>query len=278
MALQALRRAAAAQIMQHQRGSNNNSKGTFRYLHQGLGAGPAAVTRSSAATSSTFGMVGAGEVRGPLWALATRMASTAREVGREADGGLLSVLRLELDHERKTYSQPKELTRGAPKPWTLTDKPGQAPVILRRSYGEEDIAVTCVYQSDGYGDDENPEEDINSEDEDMDASGLGSCVNMTITINKGADNPTLEISAASYGTQITIEHVYFWEDKDSKEAVYEGPNFLQLDEEVQTQFEKFIKARGVNKELTGYLFTILADKEQREYMRWLQKVDAFLKL
>lgn len=202
------------------------------------------------------------------------MASIASEAGREADSGLISVLRAELDHERKSYSQPKEVARGPPKPWTLTDRSGHADVILRRSYGHEDIAVACIYQADSY--DENQDGGQDSGDDGEYGTG-GSCVNMTITVNKGADNPTLEISAASYGTEITIDHVYFWDSKDTKEASYDGPNFLQLDEEVQNQFERFIKARGVNKELTGYLFNLLMDKEQREYVRWLQKVESFLK-
>lgn len=273
MAFQALRRVVAAPTMQR-------GKGALRYLQeQGFG-GPAAVARSAAAAAPVSSAMGAAAdgARAPLWPLAARMASTAREVGREADAGLISVLRTELDHERKTYSQAKELTRGPPKPWTVTDKQGHADVILRRSYGQEDIAVTCVYQADSYAEGENPEEDMNSgDDEGMDETGMGSCVNMTITINKGADSPTLEISAASYGTEISIEHVYFWEDKDTKESIYDGPNFLQLDDEVQSQFERFIKVRGVNKELTGYLFALLSDKEQREYMRWLQKVEGFLK-
>jgi complement component 1 Q subcomponent-binding protein len=122
------------------------------------------------------------------------------------------------------YDPEQEIARGPPKPWTVTDKPGHADVILRRSFGQEDIAVTCVYQPDNFGDEQDPEE-INSED-DMDQGAEGSCINMTITINKGADNPTLEISAASYGNEITIDHVYFWEDKDTKETKYDGPNFL----------------------------------------------------
>ncbi|BBM99459.1 complement component 1 Q subcomponent-binding protein, mitochondrial [Marchantia polymorpha subsp. ruderalis] len=217
----------------------------------------------------------AGVRSAPLWTL-SRMASTAREVGRESDGGLLSVLRAELDHERKTYSQPKEVSRGPPKPWTLTDKQGHADIILRRSHGQEDIAVTCVYQPDTYGENHADDEPEGSDQDERDDESA-SCVNMTITVNKGADNPTLEISATSYGNEISIDHVYFWEDKDSRDALYDGPNFMQLDEELQTQFEKYIKARGVNRELVSYLFQLLDDKEQREYMRWLQKVESFIK-
>ncbi|KAL3691087.1 hypothetical protein R1sor_004738 [Riccia sorocarpa] len=211
----------------------------------------------------------------PLWTL-SRLASTAREASRESDSGLLHALKAELEHERKTYSQPKEAQRGPPKPWILTDKQGHADIILRRSYGEEDIAVTCVYQPDAYGERHEDDEPEGSEQDDRDEESAA-CVNLTITVNKGADNPTLEISAASYGTEISIDHVYFWEDKDSRDALYDGPNFLQLDEELQDQFERYIKSRGVNKELISYLFNLLEDKEQREYMRWLQKVEQFVR-
>jgi hypothetical protein len=88
MALQALRRAAAA--------AASKQRGTFRYLQQRQQQGLAVPTAR---------MASAPDARAPLWALASRMVSTARE--READSGLLHVLRSELDHERKTYDQPK---------------------------------------------------------------------------------------------------------------------------------------------------------------------------
>lgn len=262
MALQALRRGAAASMQ----------RGVVRcLLPQQRLAAPA-----NRAVSS--GMALGAEARAPLWALASRMASTARESGRDADGALVSILKSELDHERKSYRQAKELSYGPPKPWTLTDKRGHADVILRRTYGLEDVAVTCVYQPDVYGDDgeQEAEGQYNSGDE-AGPDGAGACINMTITITKGSNSPTLEISAASYGTEIVIDHVHFYELKDPKEATYEGPNFLQLDDEVQKQFERFIRARGVNKELTGYLFNILADKEHREYVRWLENVESFVR-
>ncbi|KAL2652768.1 hypothetical protein R1flu_020896 [Riccia fluitans] len=230
----------------------------------------------AAASGRTLSAAAVGGARpAPLWTL-SRLASTAREVSRESDSGLLQVLKAELEHERKTYSQPKDVSRGPPKPWTLTDKPGHADIILRRSYGEEDIAVTCVYQPDAYGERHEDDEPQGSDEDDRDEESAA-CVNMTITVNKGADNPTLEISAASYGNEISIDHVYFWEDKNSRDALYDGPNFLQLDEELQAQFERYIKARGVNKDLVSYLFNLLEDKEQREYMRWLQKVEQFVR-
>lgn len=119
----------------------------------------------------------------------------------------------------------QEVSRGPPKPWTLTDKQGHADIILRRSHGQEDIAVTCVYQPDTYGENHADDEPEGSDQDERDDESA-SCVNMTITVNKGADNPTLEISATSYGNEISIDHVYFWEDKDSRDALYDGPNFM----------------------------------------------------
>ena len=53
--------------------------------------------------------------------------------------------------------------------------------------------------------------------------------------------------------------------------------FRQLDEHLQRQFKKYLDARGINEDLSNYLLDLLEDKEQREYQRWLQNVEAFIR-
>ena len=53
--------------------------------------------------------------------------------------------------------------------------------------------------------------------------------------------------------------------------------FAELDEKVQDQFNNYLAERGVTNELGTYLLVMTEDKEQREYMRWLNNVTAFVK-
>jgi complement component 1 Q subcomponent-binding protein len=116
------------------------------------------------------------------------------------------------------------LARGPPQPFTLTDTAGKPEVILRRSFGKEDIALTCVTQpSDfvgggGGGDSYNEEH----EDQDPDEHRV---VNVKVSVTKGADQPVLEFSCLCQPDSIAIEHVCYLESKDLKETFYDGPEF-----------------------------------------------------
>ncbi|CAK9275837.1 unnamed protein product [Sphagnum jensenii] len=205
-----------------------------------------------------------------------RLAST--EIVSHTNGddrGLLRVLKAEIEHEDVAYYPPRILARGPPQPFTLTDTAGKPEVILRRSFGEEDIALTCVTQpSDfvggGGGDSYNEEH----EDQDPDEHRV---VNVKVSVTKGADQPVLEFSCLCQPDSIAIEHVCYLESKDLKDTFYDGPEFSTLDESLQKQFERYLDARGINGELSNYLLDLLEDKEEREYIRWLRNIELFLK-
>lgn len=65
-------------------------------------------------------------------------------------------------------------------------------------------------------------------------------------------------------------------DGDVEESAYTGPEFEELDEELQSQFKAYLEERGVTADLGGYLLRLVHDKEQREYMYWLEQVKGFL--
>jgi complement component 1 Q subcomponent-binding protein len=48
--------------------------------------------------------------------------------------------------------------------------------------------------------------------------------------------------------------------------------YQELDEKLQQAFEEMLAARGVTPDLGEFLMRLSEDKEQREYMGWLEKV------
>jgi hypothetical protein len=111
------------------------------------------------------------------------------------------------------------LARGPPQPFTLTDTPGKPEVILRRSYGEEDIALKCVSQSSDFGD------SYNDEYEDQDEEQEQKVVNLKVSVMKGADQPAFVFSCFCQPDSIDIDRVYCAESPDLKETFYDGPEF-----------------------------------------------------
>lgn len=51
--------------------------------------------------------------------------------------------------------------------------------------------------------------------------------------------------------------------------------FEELDDELQQQFMSYLAERGIDQDLGGYLLRLVHDKEQREYMYWLERVQDF---
>ena len=54
------------------------------------------------------------------------------------------------------------------------------------------------------------------------------------------------------------------------------PRFDTLDTDLQSHLYSFLWSRGVDRDFVGYLFTAVVDKEQREYVRWLQNMHEFV--
>lgn len=52
--------------------------------------------------------------------------------------------------------------------------------------------------------------------------------------------------------------------------------FTELDDKLQQAFVDYLEERGVNAELGRYILDYAEDKEQREYMKWLEGVKNFV--
>lgn len=46
---------------------------------------------------------------------------------------------------------------------------------------------------------------------------------------------------------------------------------------MQKAFEAYLRERGVDEKLGEYLMAAINDKEQREYVAWMQRVQDFVK-
>ena len=56
----------------------------------------------------------------------------------------------------------------------------------------------------------------------------------------------------------------------SRQSLYAGPPFENLDEELQAFFERYLDDRGINVELANMIPDYIQVKEQKEYVRWLE--------
>ncbi|EXJ60323.1 hypothetical protein A1O7_04475 [Cladophialophora yegresii CBS 114405] len=110
---------------------------------------------------------------------------------------------------------------------------------------------------------------------------------LTITITKPG-NKAIEIRAVAQDGTIEIENLSFFpkeslldaqSTKDAAEArsLYAGPPVDELDPELQQMLQQYLEERGIDEELASFLPEYMDYKEQKEYVKWLEDLENFVK-
>ncbi|KAI8379780.1 mitochondrial glycoprotein [Radiomyces spectabilis] len=220
-------------------------------------------------------------------------AGVARMNSGAVDTDLAHKLNEELQYEKSTEEaeQPefiKEFLQN--NSFQLEDKLGQDEVSLIRTFGNEKIRVLFSISDinnaaadDGFL----PEEDMVEEGAEADEEEVASFpVRVSVTIEKDGKGAVTVDTVAQDG-EIAIESVMFYKDgkvatEQSAEAdwqrrgLYIGPQFAELDENLQNLFERYLEERGINAALASFLPDYIEYKEQKEYVQWLQNVKDFV--
>lgn len=208
-----------------------------------------------------------------------RRQSTISGVSREdgATQGLKDILVKESEHERSTYEPPPALSSGPPEPFTLTEMQGDTLMTLTRTFGsDETVSVDIMIQDDGMNQDESL---VGFEDEETGEIEIDVSVNFIVSVSKrGSENQELVFECSSDGSFMEIQRVSLEpeDEEELEEGMYTGPLFDELDDAVQEALYSYLEERGITPELGEYLLHLMHDKEQREYMDWLDKMTAFL--
>ncbi|MCL7038792.1 hypothetical protein MKW94_011613 [Papaver nudicaule] len=158
-------------------------------------------------------------------------------------------------------------------PFKVEDNPGEQTVTLTREYDGEEIKVIVHMNSLVTGEDDY--------DDDQDADGAASStppssIPLVVSVSK-TSGPLLEFSVMAYPDQISIDSLSVKEPNASEELIpYEGPDFLDLDENLQKAFHKYLEIRGIKPSTTNFLHEYMINKDSREYLNWLKDVKAFV--
>ncbi|KAI3424056.1 hypothetical protein D9Q98_009419 [Chlorella vulgaris] len=180
---------------------------------------------------------------------------------------LIESLGEEAAYEKENYAVPEELEAGPPAGFALSEADGDTLMSLTKKVDGEVVTVDVMVN-------EQPEEELVE-----DANGaLDADVGAVFTVTVAKGDQSLVFECKSDGQYFSVQHVSLEPAEDDMEdSAYSGPAYEELDEKLQANFESYLAERGVDKELGAYLLPLIHDKEQREYMQWLEAVRAFLK-
>ncbi len=76
---------------------------------------------------------------------------------------------------------------------------------------------------------------------------------------------------------VEIDGVELLADGADVDNLYGGPQFDELDPELQDAFHDYLAAAGVDDTLAGFISMYADYKEQQEYVKWLTDVEALVK-
>lgn len=113
-------------------------------------------------------------------------------------------------------------------------------------------------------------EEYNEDDEPVGQTGT----NFTVKIIKDGATTLFNCVAAD---NFTIENVQFIpKGKDADDhSLYGGPQFGQLEESVVEAFYDYLEDRHINADMAFFVRSYSFNKEQREYVNWLQQMLEF---
>ncbi|CAG8041264.1 unnamed protein product [Penicillium salamii] len=241
------------------------------------------------------------QVSKPAYA-AFSTSSIFKAPAAEGDVELLAKLEDELKHEKSSdvpeFKEQQEVIQEIIKAgeWQVKDVEGEQEVVLSKKFGNEKVSVSFTvadiqniseqedFDESALSDDMGYENKEGHEEGELPEPSFPARVNVTI---EKPTNGAVLIQAVVQDGVFAIEEVSHFAkaelalaqtaEKDwSRQSLYAGPPFENLDEDLQSLWERYIEDRGINAELATMIPDYISVKEQKEYLRWLENVKNFV--
>ncbi|KAL0452819.1 UNVERIFIED_CONTAM: putative protein, mitochondrial [Sesamum latifolium] len=157
-----------------------------------------------------------------------------------SDEALLRVIESEIQCavESQDEEEAEEVPQGFP--FKIEDHPGQQTITLTREY--------------------------------QGGKGNQSSIPLVVRVSKKS-GPSLEFGCTAYPDEVAIDSLAVKDTDNSEDQIaYDGPDFADLDENLQKAFHKYLELRGIKPSTTNFLHGYMVDKDSREYITWLKNL------
>lgn len=184
---------------------------------------------------------------------------------------LASTLQSELQYEKSNYEPAANITTFLEKSgWELKEKDGDINMTLKKRIGNLTASVEFQLVSPTYNG-EGGEEEEGGQVEPQETTDF------SVTVEKPSGSGAI-FYCTTVGNdekyRFIVGNVRYFADGEEKNSVsgYNGPEFEDLDDNLQSGIDEWLSGLGINDELCDFIDALAVDKEQREYMRWLGKI------
>ncbi|KAL6977400.1 hypothetical protein U1Q18_026198 [Sarracenia purpurea var. burkii] len=189
-----------------------------------------------------------------------------------SDESLLKVIQGEIKcaEESDDHGQVEDVPDGFP--FKIQDNPGQQTISLTREYQGETISVEVHMPDLVTGENEDDDDDDDTEKSNQ------SSIPLVVRVSKKS-GPCLEFGCTAFPDEISIDSLSVKDPDNSEDQIaYEGPDFSDLDENLQKAFHKYLEIRGIKPSTTNFLHEYMINKDSREYIMWLKNLKKFIEV
>jgi complement component 1 Q subcomponent-binding protein len=156
-------------------------------------------------------------------------------------------------------------------PFQIEDHPGLQTISLSREYQGETINVEVSMPDLVTGVDEDDDDDAGDSEKPRQ-----SCIPLVVRVSKKG-KASLEFGCTAYPDEIAIDTLSVKDADNSEDQIpYEGPDFSDLDENLQKAFHKYLEIRGIKPSATNFLHEYMINKDNKEYKNWLNNLKKFV--
>eukprot|EP00747_Dinoflagellata_sp_TGD_P165298 gnl/TRDRNA2_/TRDRNA2_186385_c0_seq1.p1 gnl/TRDRNA2_/TRDRNA2_186385_c0~~gnl/TRDRNA2_/TRDRNA2_186385_c0_seq1.p1 ORF type:complete len:240 (-),score=72.65 gnl/TRDRNA2_/TRDRNA2_186385_c0_seq1:47-766(-) len=179
----------------------------------------------------------------------------------------------ELKHENEQYQQAKEIKdflKSSEFKFVETD--GDVNMMLEREMGDKLVRIEWQLTSPF-----DPSADMEGGEEEMEQEATDFCVTIE---SKGSSSGLSFFCSTQTGEdhRYVIGNVKSFSSTEEKDSVsgYNGPEFEDIDDKLQEAIDEYLAEVGMCNEICDFIDAMALDKEQREYIRWLQSIQTFM--
>ncbi|KAE7996718.1 hypothetical protein FH972_001417 [Carpinus fangiana] len=193
---------------------------------------------------------------------------SSAEKRMSADETLIGVLSKDIEFLQQADDHDRVETIPSDFPFQIEDNPGLQTITLKRTYqGEEiEVEVNMPYLVTGEDDD----------DHDDGEKANQSSLPLVVSVSKKSA-PSLEFGCTAYPDEVVIDSLSVKRPEVSEDDVaYGGPDFNDLDENLQKAFHKFLEIRGIKPSAINFLHEYMINKNSKEELNWLKKLKNFI--
>ncbi|XP_004515528.1 uncharacterized protein At2g39795, mitochondrial isoform X1 [Cicer arietinum] len=183
------------------------------------------------------------------------------------EGNIARLIRNEIQYELQS-SPPSNPPNNKFGSFLVDGRPGERWVTLKRQFADENIKVE-VTMFDGAVPAPKASGGVANADE------VQLHITLIVNISKG-DGGVLEIMCSAWPDSIEIKRLFIRARKNMPAEPYSGPEFEELDDDLQDSLYDFLDVRGVNEELAVFLHKYMKHKDKAELIGWMEKVKSFI--